>query len=271
MGDRRLTPANARAAHESLRGVAVAPRYTPGERMQLRAPLADLLAAPGGARDRQLVLGDVFTVIDRDQGFAFGQAEKDGYCGYLSEAALAPWQPATHWLAAPASHLYPEPKVQAHELAPLYLGARLTVTGQDGKFARTTMGFVPSGHLRPLGDWFTDPAKVAMLFLGTPYLWGGNSRAGIDCSGLVQAALLSCGLACPGDSDLQQAIGREAEGDLCRGDLLFWRGHVAMVVDKARLIHANGHYMSTVLEPIPTAIDRIRAQGGGEVTAQRRI
>ncbi|PTE22851.1 NLP/P60 hydrolase [Cereibacter changlensis JA139] len=269
--DRRTTPANARAAHDSLRGQIEAPRFTAGEPAQVSLPLVDLLAAPGGARDRQLLLGDGFLVIDRHEGFAFGRAEKDGFCGYVAEAALAAPGAPTHWVAAPATHLYSAARVQAPERAGLSFGARLTVTGAAGIFSETTEGHVPTQHLRPLGEVFADPVEAAMLFLGTPYLWGGNSRSGIDCSGLVQAALLACGIACPGDSDLQQAIGEEvAEAELRRGDLLFWKGHVAMIVDATRMIHATGQFMQVVVEETRTAIDRIAAQDAGPVIARRR-
>ena len=270
--DRRLTPANSRAAHASLAGKVDAPRLTDGDWAQIVVPLADLLRAPDGGRERQLLFGDRFLVIDRHEGFAFGQAEKDGFCGYLPEAALGADFGATHWVSAPATHLYAEPRVQAPERMALTMGCRVTVTDTAGKFALTPLGAVPASHLRTLGDWASDPVAVAYQFLGTPYLWGGNSRMGIDCSGLAQAAHLACGIACPGDSDLQQAIGQEIAPDapLQRGDLLFWKGHVALVMDPAHILHATGHAMMTVVEALPEAIDRIIAQGGGAVTARRR-
>jgi cell wall-associated NlpC family hydrolase len=162
--------------------------------------------------------------------------------------------------------------VQAKETASLTLGARLTVLGAQGKFSETNLGFIPTCHLRVIGDWFDDPVDVAQKFLGTPYLWGGNSRAGLDCSGLVQASLLACGKACPGDSDLQQALGRDIPqgAPLQRGDLLFWKGHVATVLDASRMIHATGHAMAVVIEETAAAIARIAAQGGGPVTHRRR-
>lgn len=270
--DRRLTPFSGRVALESLRGTLDAPAFVAGEAAGVAVPLADLLAAPDGARDRQVLLGDAVTVVERRDGWAFVQAAKDGYCGWLAEAAIGPALAPTHWVAAPATHVYSAPKVQARETATLSITARVTVTGESGAFAETPLGFVPRTHLRPLADRPTDPASVAESLLGTPYLWGGNSRAGMDCSGLVQLAFHACGMDCPADSDLQQAVGVALAGDapLRRNDLLFWKGHVALALDAARLIHANGHSMSVAIEGIAECIARIAAQGGGPVTARRR-
>ena len=130
-------------------------------------------------------------------------------------------------------------------------------------------GFVPWPHLRAVGDWLDDPVAVAEGLLGTPYLWGGNSRAGIDCSGLMQVAFAACGVTLPGDSDLQEAVGAEVQGALRRGDLVFWKGHVALVVDEARLIHANGFTMSVAYEDTAACIARIAVEG--PVTSRRRV
>ena len=271
--DRRLTRATARVAHASLRGQVVAADYTEGEALRVAWPLVDLLLAPGGARQRQLALGEAFTVVDREPGHAFGFAARDGYCGWLPEAALAVGPEPSHWVASVGTHLYPEPRVQSREIAALPMGARLVVTGQAGRFAATPLGFVPMSHLRALGDWCSDPVTVAEEFLGTPYLWGGNSRAGLDCSGLAQAAHLACGIAFAGDADLQESMGREIwPGDaLRRGDLLFWQGHVALVVDGVRLIHANGHSMSVVYEGIAACIARVLAAEDLPVRSRRRL
>ena len=243
----------------SLRGLIDAPQFTEGEPAEIAVPLADLRKAPGGARDRQLILGDAFLVIDRDQGHAFGMALKDGYCGWVADAALCAPTKVTHFVAVLGSHLYPEPQVRAEATGSLTLGTRLRVTGQQGAFAQTPHGFVPVAHLRRLGDWHADPADVAGLFLGVPYLWGGNSRDGLDCSGLVQAAMRACGRDCPGDSDLQQGLGQALDGSepLERGDLVFWQGHVAMMLDAATLIHANGHHMAVVAESLREVAERI--------------
>lgn len=267
--DRRQHPATARVAHVSMKGRTDLP-LTEGEPMQVATPLADLLNAPSGHRERQLAMGEGFTAIESDGSHVFGFATRDGYCGWLPKAVLEPWINPSHWLAFPASHLYPEPRVQSHEIDTLTMGARLRVLGDHGDWAETTKGFIWKAHLRPVGKWMADPVAVAERFLGTPYLWGGNSRAGIDCSGLAQISQLSCGRACPGDSDLQQAIGTEVRGDLQRGDLLFWKGHVAIAMDGVKMIHATGAFMSVVIEETSAAIARIEAAGGGPVIARRR-
>lgn len=270
--DRRLTPMTARVAHVSLRGRVTGRRFVDGRAARIAVPLADLRAGPGGARDRQLLLGDGVLALDHAAGHTFVRAEKDGYCGWLADAALGPDGPVTHWVAAAASHLYPAPRVQAEAIAALPFGATVAVEDRQGAFARTPSGWVPAAHLRRLDDRPADRVAVAMLFVGTPYLWGGNSRAGIDCSGLVQASFLACGLPCPADSDLQRGIGRslapnEAEQ---RGDLVFWRGHVALVSGPGMIVHATGHGMTTLAEPLATAEARIAAAGAGPITDRRR-
>lgn len=271
--DRRLTPATDRVAHISLLGKAKAATFTEGDIRQIALPLADLLRQPNGARERQLAMGEAFTVIDQADDHAFGFANKDGYCGWLPDSALTDGPAPTHWVSSAGTHLYPEPRVQAREIAALPMGAQLKVINLTGAWAQTLHGFVPLPHLRAIGDYLTDPVAVAEGFLGTPYLWGGNSRAGTDCSGLVQLCHLACGKTAPGDADLQEAMGT-AIGDntpLQRGDLLFWSGHVALIVDDTRLIHANGHTMSVAYENTDACIARILAQNGGPVTERRRL
>ncbi len=272
--DRRLTPANARVAHVSLRGQVTADRFVEGDWALIAAPLADLEASPGGARDRQLLAGARVLVLERRDGHAFVQAARDGYVGYVAEAALGPDTTPSHWVVVPATHLYPAPTLKRRELARLSFGAALRVTGTEGKFAAVDGGYVPAVHLRPIADRAGDLVTVAEGFLGTPYLWGGNSRDGIDCSGLVQISAWACGLDCPGDSDLQmERFGRPLapEEPLRRGDLLFWRGHVAIAVDAERLIHANGHAMAVSYEGRAEAVERILAAGEGPVLARKRI
>lgn len=274
MTDRRLLPANGRVAHLSLKGRVQADSFVEGEWARVDHPLADLLARPDGPRDRQLLMGDRVLVLERTDRHAFIRAEKDGYCGYVALSAIGPDRAVTHRVAAPATHLYATPSIKRREVAGLSFGSLLAIVAEEGRFALTDAGFhVPSVHLRPVETLADDPVAVAEGFLGTPYLWGGNSRGGIDCSGLVQAALLACGQPCPGDSDLQWASVGQAlpDGtDLCRGDLLFWKGHVAMVAGPDRMIHANGFRMAVTFEGIADGKTRIRAQEGDVWLGARR-
>lgn len=274
MSDRRTTPVNARVAAAHLAGRVAAPRFVEGEPASVIAPVAELLAAPEGARDRQLLFGAPVTVYERRDGWAFVQAEADGYVGYLAETCLGEPAHPTHRVAAHATHLYPAADMKRRERRALSLGARVVVTGVSGRFAETPGGFVPSCHLAPLDTPEADPVAVAARLLGTPYLWGGNSAFGIDCSGLVQIACTACGIVCPGDSDMQEAaLGRPLGEDapLRRGDLLFWKGHVAWVADPETLLHANAHHMAVTEEPLREALARIEAQGDGPVTARKRL
>ncbi len=257
MTDSRLTPDPARVTQDQ-----------PG---QVALPVTDLCRAPSGARDRQLIYGEKVTVLDEQNGWSYVQAGKDLYCGYVLSSALADTRPATHRVTAAATHTYERPDFKSRNLLSLSFGSRLQVTDQAGRFAETEAGFVPLTHLAEASNSHSDPAAVAAVFLGTPYLWGGNSRCGIDCSGLVQTALLACNIPCPGDSDQQQDIGTAATGSYQRNDLLFWKGHVALVTDANTLIHANAFAMAVTYEPIEAAIKRINDQGDGPVTAHRRL
>jgi cell wall-associated NlpC family hydrolase len=258
-----------------LQGQVEADAFVAGAARQVVAPLADLLRAPQGKRDRQLLRGAAVTVYEERDGWAYLQAQADDYVGYVRTASLGEAEQMTHWVAAPASHAYSEPDIKSPEIMPLYFGAPLRVVSHMPKFYETDDGhYVPKPALRPLDRRFTDPATVAQLFFGAPFLWGGNSFAGIDCSGLIQAALLAAGQTCPGDSDQQEAaLGRAMDDGepLERGDLVFWRGHVAMAVDHETLIHANAFTMSVAYEPAAQAIKRIAAQGDGPVTSRKRL
>ena len=274
MTDRRLLPANGRVAAAHLRDQVTAPRYEQGQPASLGAAVADLLRAPEGARDRQLLHGAALTVYDRHQGFAFVRAEADGYVGYVAEAALAPACEATHRVSSRATHAYRDPDLKSPDLLLLSLGARVRVTARQDRFCQTQAGWVPEGHLAPIETPEADPVAVAQRLLGTPYLWGGNSALGIDCSGLVQAALLACGLPCPGDSDQQEAaLGQTLPAGSApeRGDLLFWKGHVALVSDPQTLLHANAFHMAVAREPLAPALSRIETTGGGAVTRHARL
>ena len=274
MSDRRLTPANGLVAASHLKGQVEAEAFVDGEAASIGQVVVDLLAKPDGKRDRQLLMGAAVTVYGRRDGWAFVQAKRDGYVGYVKEAALTQHHSPTHRVATPATHAYATESFKSQDLLHLPFGAELSVIDERHKFFETPQGFIPKKHLRPLTHPFSDPATVAQLFFGVPYLWGGNSSLGIDCSGLVQAAYQACGHICPGDSDLQQeGLGRalDANASLHRGDLIFWKGHIAMMVDGETMIHANAHHMAVVYEGLAQATLRIKAQGDGDITARRRV
>lgn len=275
MTDRRLTPANGTVAGTELQGMVTAARFVEGTPMRVAEPVVDLLRAPGGRRERQMLLGTGFRVLDIQGGVAFGQSARDGYVGYVAADALVEGADPTHMVCTPATHLYPRADIKAQGAIWLSFGSALRVVSAQGAFFETEHGFfVPKPHLRPLNAPFKDPVTVAQLHFGVPYLWGGNSALGIDCSGVVQAALMASGIACPGDSDMQEAgLGTAlAPGTpVERGDLLFWKGHVAMAVDQETMIHANAHHMAVAYEGIESAIKRILVQGGGPLTAHKRL
>jgi cell wall-associated NlpC family hydrolase len=272
-----MTPANGHAAAHELRGVVEAARYVKGTVRSVQQPIVNIADAPRGDRTSQLLFGEAFRVIDERDGYAFGQALRDGYCGYVLSGALAREEAPTHWVAAPATHLYPKPRLKAPPEVSLFFGSQVRVVSEAEGFLKIGTGhFIPRGHLQPIRARFGDWVGVADMFLGTPYLWGGSSRWGIDCSGLVQAALLACGIDCPRDSDQQRAVGRElAPGEpLRRGDLVFWQGHVGLMSDGETLLHANAFHMAVAYEPLAEAEARIaagaQAAGSGEIAMRRR-
>ncbi len=263
MTDRRLTPVNDRVGPGAIGRVG-----------RVSQAVVDLCHTPDGPRDRQLLLGAGVTVFETHAGWHFVQAQADGYCGYV-DAGIDPLadDPApTHRVASFATHAYVAEDFKSPEATALPFGAQLTVTDERRTFFETPLGFVPKKHLRPLDRPFADPVTIAQLHFQAPYLWGGNSTRGIDCSGLIQAALLACGQSCPGDSDLQrESLGADASGPYKRGDLLFWKGHVGMMVDPDVMIHANAHHMAVAYEPIQAATTRIAAQGDGPLLAHKRL
>lgn len=274
MSDRRLTPANGRVAAAHLEGIVQADSYVTGSPRSVARPVVDLLAAPDGARDRQLLQGASVTVFEDREGWAFVQADVDGYVGYVDNSHLGDPVQTTHRIATAATHSYATESFKSREQLYLPFGAQVTVTDERHKVFETPLGYIPKKHLRPLDRPFADPVTVAQLFFGAPYLWGGNSTLGIDCSGLVQASLLACQIACPGDSDMQmKALGVDIspDGTLARGDLIFWKGHVAIMVDAEVLLHANAHHMACVYEPFAAARTRVKAQGDGDILACKRI
>jgi hypothetical protein len=256
----------------SLGGIVSAPRFVEPTPMQVRVAATPLRRAPDASLgyETELVAGEIFDVYDRADGFAWGQARRDGYVGYCPIEALgAPLLAATHWVSALRGFLYPGPGIKTTPLGYLPYGAEITVEGQEGDFARTPLGFVYASHLSALANRPLDPVTEAERFLGTPYLWGGKSSLGIDCSGLVQTVCFACAITAPRDSDMQEAeLGSPLPmpndpASLPRGALLFWPGHVALSQGGGRMIHATAFTMNVVSEEIEPALRRIESKGPG--------
>jgi cell wall-associated NlpC family hydrolase len=278
--DRRTTPARTDLAAEYLRGLVKAPRYAEGRRMGIITASAQLRRSPqaDAPLETEALNGESVTVYDEHDGWAWAQLERDLYVGYLPLAALgAPVEPS-HRVAALRTHAYPGPAIKLPPRMALSLGSQLTIVGREGDFEVSRDGlYVWSRCLAESVSREPDYVAVAERFLETPYLWGGRTSEGIDCSGLVQTALAAAGVASPRDSDMMEAIlGKpiaidDPKAPLARGDLIFWKGHVGIMRDPVTLLHANGWHMKTVAEPLAKARERIAANGGGKVTSVRRL
>lgn len=275
--DARLTPARPDLAAAHLKGLVAADRYAEGHPMTVTAPVLDMTARPGADAplSNQLLFGEGITVyeIDTRSGLAWGQADHDGYVGYVSAAGLRNGAPrATGVIRCFGSQAYAEPKLKSRPIGALPFLARVEVEAETDTHLRIAdSGYVPRQHVAP-GDRIADDfVAVAERFLGVPYVWGGRSQAGLDCSALVQLALAATGVRAPRDSDMQAAMGVPADGPARRGDLVFWKGHAGIMLDETRLLHSTAHYMCTVIEVLSEMEARVIAAGEGPVTARRRL
>jgi Bacterial dipeptidyl-peptidase Sh3 domain/NlpC/P60 family len=275
--DRRLTPARPDLAAATLSGKVEAARFVEGWRRRIILGAAPLRRSPShkASLDTEALYGETVIVYEEQDGWAWGQLERDGYVGYLPAAALgAPAEP-DHRLAVPRSFAYPGPSIKLPPLLALSLGARFAVRAREGDFAVNAEGLhVYFPHLAPLAAVANDFVAIAERFLEVPYLWGGRTSQGVDCSGLVQTALSEAGIDAPRDSDMMEAalgapiaFDEAALADLRRGDLVFWKGHVGIMRDAEALLHANGYAMRVVSEPLRAAIERTK----DPITSIRRL
>ena len=278
--DRRRNAYRADLAAEALRDTVAAPRYAAGAARQVVNAAVPLRGAPEAqARwTTQALFGERVTVYDECDGWAWVQLACDGYVGYLPASALSERIEApTHWVRAPSTWLYARPDFNSPPSVSLSMNAAVRVVAMDAAFAKLVDGrFVPAPHIADQRWHAPDFVAVAEGFLGAPYVWGGKTRAGVDCSGLLQLAIQASGRPCPRDSDMQLAeigdttvVGHDLSG-LARGDLVFWPGHVGIMLDPDRLLHANAHHMAVAVEPLRVAAERI-ARTGQAIAAVKRL
>jgi cell wall-associated NlpC family hydrolase len=276
VSDPRLTPARPDLAAAHLKGRVEALRFVEGFRRGVTAPSAPLRRRPSveAPLDTEALFGEQAAVYEERDGWAWVQLERDGYVGYLPSAALGAPGEATHRVASLRTHAYPGPSIKSPPLRGLSFGAQISVVRAEGDFLVGNDGaHYWARHLALVASAGPDFVDVALRFLHVPYLWGGRTSEGLDCSGLVQTALTACGIAAPRDSDMLERFGEPLPADAPRrrGDLVFWRGHVGLMSAPDRLLHANGFHMAVVEEDFGEACQRIEAKGGGKVSSASRV
>jgi len=277
--DRRLTPARPDLAAAHLCGVVEAERYAEGRLMHVTAEAVDVRSQPGfdASIDTQALYGEELMLYDTEEGWGWVQLQRDGYVGYLPMHDLAEGpRAATHRLIVNRSFIYPVANMKSPVMGAVPLNAALSAIESEGDFLRLApCGYIFAAHAAPLEVYTADFVAVAEKLLNVPYLWGGKSALGIDCSGLVQSALAAAGQAAPRDTDLQEKqLGTawtfdDSLSGLQRGDLVFWKGHVGIMRDAHELLHANAYHMQVASEPLIEAVTRIKSKGGAISSIKR--
>jgi cell wall-associated NlpC family hydrolase len=274
--DARICLARSGLADRRLEGLVRAERYVETRAMRCTAPVASIRGAPQEEAEQQdqILFGEIFDVLDEADGWRLGQARRDGYVGFIRSEQLALAEVApTHRVKALRTYGFTRPDLKSEPLTACSMNALVRAGRSENGFLEAgEAGWIYAPHLAPLGEFETDHTAVAGRFLGAPYRWGGRDSQGLDCSGLIQQAFYACGRACPRDTDQQMAFFDQPAplSELSRGDLVFWRGHVGVMLDGLNLLHANAFHMAVAIEPLAAAVTRIKAAGAGELMALRR-
>lgn len=279
--DPRIHAYRADLADERLTDKVKAERYVPGDLSHVHRDSVPLFSEPSfdGELQTEALFGEAVRIFEIRDGWAWGQILTDDYVGYLPLEALSPGllEP-THRVSSLRTFIYEQANLKSPPIALISMMSPVTVNGRDGDFFELAdKGYIYHTHLVPVDEVEVDFVAVAERFVGTPYLWGGRTSLGLDCSALIQIGLLATGQFSRRDSDLQAASLGELLNDttdlsqLKRGDLVFWKGHIGVMVDETQMLHSNAHHMAVAIEPLEPAVQRIRSNGGGEITALRRF
>ena len=272
--DPRVTPANETVACSTLKGKIKHANFVEAKNYQVNVPFVDLLGSPDGKRNRQLIYGSKVKYFSAAKGWAFIQNTYDNYVGYVPESTIASETQKTHIVTAPLAHVFMEPNIKSKNIEILPLAARVSGEMIENGFLETELGWISVSQLKRKTELSKDPVEVSKLLQNAPYLWGGNTTLGIDCSGLIQISLLLCGIDCPGDSDQQMnTLGQNIDigSPRKKGDIIFWKGHVAWALNERQILHANAYHMATVIEEANEAIERIKKQDNNSVIAHKRL
>ena len=274
--DPRITAVRRDIADVTLAARLFAPHYARAELAMCRRDPVMLCDAADGRAVSQLLPGERFAVLDISGDWAWGYSQHDGYVGYVRKSALtAPAPDPTHIVRHRIAPIFEQADIKAPVSAFLPVGSRLTGPSEGAFLRLADGGYVHHRHVAAITDHSADAAAIASDLVGLPYLWGGRGGGGIDCSGLVQQALArACGLAVPRDSDQQRAaIGDAVPADaaLARNDIVFFPGHVGIMIDAATIVHANAHWMSVTIEPLDAVVARLAADTPDPILARRRL